>query len=82
VFALGFLFATIHLLLVVAMFWIFGLGLEGKRHAGHTLLWLLSQPAASLPGAPLALLPLSSAVWGFACAFFFIGASKRRRART
>jgi hypothetical protein len=74
----GLMFSGVHLLLVITAFMAFGLGLEGKRSVGHDLLWFLLEPAASLPGAPLALVPLNSALWGFA---FAVALESLRRLR-
>jgi hypothetical protein len=60
-----------HLLSVVALFLVVGLGLEGRPSSAHHVLWFLLEPLVSLPPEwippplPIALLPLNSAVWGF-----------------
>lgn len=68
---LTFLLAAAHLVLVVITFMLFGLGLEGHRNAGHAFLWLLLQPAASLPGPWIPMLLMNSLFWGFCGAVLF-----------
>jgi hypothetical protein len=60
-----------HLLLVVLTFLVFGMGLEGRRNIGHTLLWLLLQPGAAVPNAGIFVLLMNSLLWGFCGALLF-----------
>ena len=78
------IFAVVHLLLVIAVFLSFGLGLEGPTIGGK-ILFVLEQPLLSIPGlgalpAKLqnALIPVNSAIWGFAVAWG-LRALRRRR---
>ena len=79
--------AGAHLLLMVAVFLIFGLGLEGPTIGGKILL-VLGQPLLSMPGlgalAPAlqnGLIPINSLVWGVALALA-LRAVRRRRSLT
>lgn len=68
----GLLLSSIHLFLVVLVFLIFGLGLEGKHSIGHDILWLLLMPGTWLTFLPwYIVLPLNSLFWGFTCASLY-----------
>jgi len=66
------IFSAVQFLLVIATFLLFGLGLEGPRNLGHSFLWLLVQPGASLfASGPWMVIPLNSLLWGFCVAVFY-----------
>ena len=69
----GLVLGASHLFLVIIIFFMFGLGLEGRPNVGHELLWLLLKPGAWLTGPWFMILLLNSLVWGFACAVVFAG---------
>lgn len=63
--------SAVHFLAVVVSFLAFGLGLEGNRHVGHLVLWMLLQPGSLIPGPWLLVLSLNSVLWGGAGAVVF-----------
>jgi hypothetical protein len=67
------LFSVIHFFLVILLFLVFGLGLEGKHSIGHLVLWVLLLPGALLPGSWLFTMFLNSITWGFCCAMALVG---------
>ena len=62
------LLSAAHFFLVVILFLCFGIGLEGKQHAGHLIFWALMMPMALFPLPGFWFIPLNSIVWGFVCA--------------
>lgn len=82
-----FIFSGTHLLLMVAVFLLFGLGLEG-RTIGGKILFVLGQPLLSVPGLDAlpvklqnSLIPVNSVVWGFGLAWALRAFTRRRSLR-
>ena len=67
------LLSAVHFLSAVALFLCFGIGLEGKQHAGHLIFWTLMLPAAYFPLQGVMFIPLNSIVWGFVTALLLKG---------
>ena len=69
------LLAAVHLILTIVLFLSFGIGLEGKQHVAHQVLWVLMMPAACFPLKGLFIIPLNSLLWGVLGALLVRGLS-------